>query len=83
LASPEFKIPPLIPVNHSSNVVAHGHDGISLYVRYARRNGRTALYRYPGVSPKQYADLTAAPSLGAHIHIFIRPHFSGLKIEES
>lgn len=52
----------MVPVS-SSNLVAVGHDGFHLYVRF--HNG--SLYRYIHVPKSVYTDLLRAPSKGVYL----------------
>lgn len=77
-----MQVPSLVPVAGSTNVAAIGHDGRDLFMRFHRKDGRTALYRYPGVGAAEYRELARAKSVGRHFHQFIRGKYAAEKIEE-
>lgn len=66
-------IPMSPPAKASSQVVAFGHDPKTntLAVQY-----KSGTYHYPGITAKQFSDLQAAESIGAHLgkHIKVPGH---------
>lgn len=76
-----MKLPTLVPIEGSSNIHSIGHSGSSLFVRFLRKDG-TVLYRFNGVTEKDYQAILKADSVGKHFHRHIRVHFPGVKIEE-
>lgn len=67
----------LIPVK-SSNVVAIGHDGSELRVRFKGGN----LYAYEGVPASVFQAFLKAPSVGSFFATRVRGRFTSRKLED-
>jgi len=76
-APKKSKIPALTRVK-SSSITEVGHEGDTMYVRFAAGN----LYRFPGISAKQYQDALAAKSIGSHVSNFIIQKVKGIPVRE-
>lgn len=66
----------LKPVN-SSNIAAVGYDGGTMHVQFA--NG--SLYKYEGVTEKDYADLMNADSIGSAFHFGIKQKYEATRVD--
>lgn len=61
----------------SSNIDAIGHHVDTLYVRFT--SGAT--YQYEGVPRAVYEDMLGAESVGRFFGTYIRPNYSGVKVD--
>jgi hypothetical protein len=55
-----------------------GYDAEVFVLEVELHNG--AVYQYPGVTPKEYADLVAAESKGGHFLKHIKPAHEGVRV---
>ena len=60
----------------SSNIIAVGHDGAALIIRFTSKSE----YRYPTAGPEVYTALVAASSPGRYFVEHIRPKHEGVKV---
>lgn len=71
-----------VPVQ-SSNVVSVGHDGETLEIEFAGKDGKPgAIYRYANVSPAIFRACLAARSVGSFIAQNIKGKFDCVKVEK-
>jgi hypothetical protein len=69
-------VPALTPVQ-SSNILAAGHAGTDLYIRF--HNGQ--LWRYRDVPKSIYDEMLGSGSIGRYFAQFVRPNHQGEKIK--
>lgn len=62
----------------SSAIAEIGHDGSTMFIRYAAGN----LYRFPGVTAEQYKSARDSKSIGNHINAYIIPKVKGIPVRE-
>lgn len=66
----------------SSMLAAVGYDAATKTLAIQFKTGkRGTVYQYPGVTPELYAELRAAPSIGAVVKQKILGKFDHIKIE--
>lgn len=75
---PAIKIPTMLNVS-SSSISQVGYDDGALFVRFVKGK----LYRYPGVTPDEYAELRKSESIGRHLQLNIMTKSTGALVPES
>lgn len=78
MASEKSKGIPALTRVKSSSIAEVGHEDDTMYVRFAAGS----LYRFPGISAKQYQDALAAKSIGSHVSNFIIQKVKGIPVRE-